>query len=91
VVRLRLPERQVARNCAGLVMWVQDDGSGISAELLPRVFEPHFSTSSTGTGLSRAIVRRLVESWGGLVTIDRAPGLRSWPERGGDRAESQAS
>ncbi len=90
---------EVARNRAGLVMRVQDDGSGISAELLPRVFEPHFSTRSTGTGLGLAIVRRLVESWGGLVTIDSAPGrgttvtvhLRSWPEGGGDRGGSQAS
>jgi len=49
---------------------VVDDGTGISSDLLPRIFEPHFSTRSTGTGLGLAIVRRLVESWGGSVDIE---------------------
>jgi nitrogen fixation/metabolism regulation signal transduction histidine kinase len=46
---------------------VADDGVGITADLMPRIFDPHFSTRSTGTGLGLAIVRRLVESWGGSV------------------------
>lgn len=48
---------------------VADDGSGIPEELLPRIFEPHFSTRSTGTGLGLAIVHRLVESWGGSTGV----------------------
>jgi signal transduction histidine kinase len=46
---------------------VADDGVGIPPDLMPRIFDPHFSTRSTGTGLGLAIVRRLVESWGGRV------------------------
>ena len=49
---------------------VIDDGTGISPEVLPRIFEPHFSTRSSGTGLGLAIVRRLVESWGGRVQAE---------------------
>jgi signal transduction histidine kinase len=49
---------------------VADNGAGIVPELLPRIFEPHFSTRSSGTGLGLAIVRRLVESWGGTVTAE---------------------
>jgi two-component system nitrogen regulation sensor histidine kinase NtrY len=49
---------------------VRDDGTGIDADLLPRIFEPHFSTRSMGTGLGLAIVRRLAESWGGSVTAE---------------------
>jgi signal transduction histidine kinase len=53
---------------------VVDDGSGISADALPRVFEPHFSTNTSGSGLGLSIVKRLVESWGGAVAISSAEG-----------------
>lgn len=53
---------------------VRDDGVGIPPDLLPRIFDPHFSTRSTGTGLGLAIVRRLVESWGGTVEVESRPG-----------------
>ena len=53
---------------------VSDNGTGIPDDLLPRIFEPHFSTRSTGAGLGLAIVRRLVESWGGSVHAESAPG-----------------
>ncbi|MBA3556385.1 MAG: hypothetical protein H0W29_16755, partial [Gemmatimonadales bacterium] len=48
---------------------VSDDGTGITADLLPRIFEPRFSTRTSGSGLGLAIVRRLVESWGGRIEV----------------------
>ncbi len=54
---------------------VRDNGAGIPAELLPRVFEPHFSTRSAGTGLGLAIVKRVVESWGASVTVHSTTGV----------------
>ncbi len=48
---------------------VRDDGRGIPAEALPRVFDPTFSTTSSGSGLGLAIAKRLVESWGGTITL----------------------
>ena len=53
---------------------VIDDGSGIPDSVLPRIFEPHFSTRTSGSGLGLAISRRMIESWGGAVTIESAPG-----------------
>ncbi|MGH7606479.1 MAG: ATP-binding protein, partial [Gemmatimonadales bacterium] len=53
---------------------VTDNGRGVAPEALPRVFEPTFSTTSSGAGLGLAIARRLVESWGGAITLDSAPG-----------------
>jgi signal transduction histidine kinase len=59
---------------SGRQLVVADDGRGIPAEVLPRVFEPTFSTTSSGAGLGLAIARRLVESWGGVITLESEPG-----------------
>lgn len=53
---------------------VHDDGSGIAPEHLARVFEPRFSTTSSGAGLGLAVVRRLVESWGASVSVESVAG-----------------
>ena len=53
---------------------VRDDGEGIPAEVLPRVFEPHFSTRTSGSGLGLAISRRLIDGWGGAITLDSVRG-----------------
>ncbi|NNG17042.1 MAG: hypothetical protein HKM89_11225, partial [Gemmatimonadales bacterium] len=53
---------------------VRDDGRGIPAELLPRVFEPRFSATTSGAGLGLAIARRVVESWGGTIELTSAVG-----------------
>ena len=59
---------------SGRQLTVSDDGRGIAADVLPRVFEPTFSTTSSGAGLGLAIARRLVESWGGEITLESEPG-----------------
>lgn len=54
---------------------VGDDGEGIPAALLPRVFDRFVKgPGSTGSGLGLAIVRDLVEAHGGTVTVDSAEG-----------------
>ncbi len=53
-----------------VVVVVEDRGTGIPGELLPRIFEPQFSTRSTGAGLGLAIAKRLVDSWGGSLEVD---------------------
>jgi len=53
---------------------VEDDGHGIPEDVLPRIFEPHFSTRTSGSGLGLAISRRMVEAWGGTIAVRSAPG-----------------
>ena len=53
---------------------VVDTGPGVSAEILPKVFEPLFSTKSFGTGLGLSVVRQIVEQHGGTVTLASEPG-----------------
>jgi PAS domain S-box-containing protein len=55
---------------------VGDDGSGIPAELLERVFEPFFSTKgkTKGNGLGLPMVRWFAEKAGGAVALKSRPG-----------------
>jgi two-component system phosphate regulon sensor histidine kinase PhoR len=59
---------------------VQDDGPGIPAEALERVFERFYrvdkgrSREQGGTGLGLAIVKHIVQSHGGKVWVKSEPG-----------------
>jgi two-component system cell cycle sensor histidine kinase/response regulator CckA len=53
---------------------VEDDGAGIAAAHLPRVFDPFFSTKFIGRGLGLSIARGLMRQMGGLITITSTPG-----------------
>lgn len=51
---------------------IEDNGPGIPAEALDRVFEPFFSTKGEthGTGLGLSITRSIVEEHGGLIRAE---------------------
>jgi len=53
---------------------VADDGVGIPDDVLPKIFEPHFSTRTSGSGLGLAISRSLVDAWGGEFTVSSGRG-----------------
>ncbi len=53
---------------------VRDTGTGISAEDLPKVFEPLFSTKAVGTGFGLAVCRRIVEDHKGTIGIESEGG-----------------
>ncbi|KAB2966757.1 MAG: hypothetical protein F9K18_05150 [Thermoanaerobaculia bacterium] len=55
---------------------VEDSGSGISAERLPQVLEPGYTTkpAGKGSGLGLWIVRGLVEEAGGTLTVESVEG-----------------
>ena len=51
-----------------------DTGGGISAQNLSQVFEPYFTTKTSGTGLGLLIVRRIVREHGGELSIQSHEG-----------------
>ena len=53
---------------------VRDSGVGLDEATLARVFEPYFSTRTSGTGLGMAIAKRNVELNGGTIAVASAKG-----------------
>jgi signal transduction histidine kinase len=62
--------------CGGarVAIEVRDRGTGISAENLPRIFDPYFTTRRTGTGLGLAISRNIVEGLRGTIAVNSRAG-----------------
>ncbi|MXN92752.1 GHKL domain-containing protein [Flavobacterium sp. Sd200] len=53
---------------------VKDNGKGISAENKSRIFEPKFTTKSSGMGLGLGIIKNIVENYHGTITFTSEPG-----------------
>lgn len=62
-----------------LTITVEDNGYGMSAEIIDSIFDPYFTTrdSSGGTGLGLAVSKQIVESYGGCITVESLPGSGS--------------
>jgi signal transduction histidine kinase len=64
-------------NTAPLVKFqVRDNGPGIPAEVLPKIFQPYFTTKGPrqGTGLGLNIVQRLIKEGNGALHVHTRPG-----------------
>src|SRR5690606_9187947 len=65
------------QNIAPLVrLTVSDNGPGIPPEVLPKIFQPYFTTKDArqGTGLGLNIVQRFVREGGGALHVKTTPG-----------------
>jgi signal transduction histidine kinase len=66
----RLLNVESMENSAPLVkLWVRDTGPGIPPEVLPKIFQPYFTTKGPrqGTGLGLNIVQRLIKEGSGAL------------------------
>jgi PAS domain S-box-containing protein len=70
-------EVSVATRQAGesIELVVSDNGAGIAPDVLPRIFEPLFSTKSFGTGLGLPTVKQIVEQHGGRIELTSELGV----------------
>jgi two-component system cell cycle sensor histidine kinase/response regulator CckA len=53
---------------------VQDSGTGIAPEHLPKIFDPYFTTRAGGSGLGLAVVQGIVRRHDGHVAVHSTPG-----------------
>ena len=58
------------------VMFV-DNGTGITPEIIDKIFDPYFTTKSTGSGLGLATSYAIIRKHGGAFTVDSTPGQGS--------------
>jgi two-component system, OmpR family, sensor kinase len=79
-VRVKVSSGKLDHGTPAVVLDVEDDGPGMSADQAQRVFERFYradqarNRASGGTGLGLAIVSGLVEAHGGTVSVRTAPG-----------------
>jgi len=53
---------------------VEDNGVGVSEENKDKIFEPKFTTKSSGMGLGLAMVKNIMETYGGTITFNSKEG-----------------
>ena len=59
---------------AEIVIRVRDTGTGIDPVLAERVFEPFFTTKMGGSGLGLPVVKDIIQSHGGTISLISMPG-----------------
>lgn len=53
-----------------VIVTIEDDGTGMSAEQTNQLFEPYYTTKARGTGLGLAIVKHNVEIYSGNIAVE---------------------
>jgi len=69
--RLTIETRMVEQKC---LIVVRDNGSGMSPEVMSRIYEPMFSTKNFGVGLGVPIIKNILEGHCGGVEYQSEPG-----------------
>jgi signal transduction histidine kinase len=70
-VKTRLAETEDGKQAEIAVI---DRGSGIDPKHLENIFNPFFTTKSSGVGLGLSIVSKIVDDHGGQITVESTPG-----------------
>ncbi len=72
----RLTVTATANGSDEMTLTVSDTGMGIDADVLPRIFQPFFTSKKRrGLGLGLPICDRIIKSHGGRIAVESAPGL----------------
>ena len=53
---------------------VADQGSGIAKDIIPRLFDPYFTTKKEGSGLGLSIVHSIIKNHDGHIQVESEPG-----------------
>ncbi len=59
---------------AKVIIAVKDNGCGIADDLKPKIFSPNFTTKTTGSGLGLAMVKNIMQGFGGRIWFESNAG-----------------
>ncbi|MEW5802195.1 MAG: PAS domain S-box protein [bacterium] len=54
---------------------IQDQGVGIPEEIMPKIFDPYFTTKQSGSGLGLAITYAIIKKHEGYIGVESQPGV----------------
>ncbi len=60
----------VSEDGENVIIKVKDNGKGISKEIASKIFEPKFTTKSSGMGLGLSMVKNIVEAYNGEISFE---------------------
>ena len=72
IINLDVEQRQKR-----VIITVDDNGTGIPEDLYDRIFEPNFTSKTSGTGLGLTMVRKMVEDYKGQISVKSEVGKGS--------------
>ena len=73
VVKLRNEISAIINNATKndkVCICVTDNGHGITQDLIEKIFEPKFTTKTSGMGLGLAMVKNIVQTYEGQVEVE---------------------
>lgn len=68
-------EIQTQVNANSIEINIKDNGKGIEKEVMSKIFQPYFTTKSTGTGIGLAMVRQIIEMHHGSIDFESEIGV----------------
>lgn len=61
---------KVSRENQAVLISISDNGTGVSEALKDKIFEPKFTTKTSGMGLGLAMIKNMIESYGGTIRFE---------------------
>jgi signal transduction histidine kinase len=66
---------RVQKEKSNVLISVQDNGVGIETENQERIFEPKFTTKTSGMGLGLGIIKNIIENYKGTIAFKTEPNI----------------
>lgn len=66
---------EVKREQNNVILLFHDNGTGIDSTFISKIFQPKFTTKTSGMGLGLGIIKNIIENYNGTITFDTELGI----------------